>query len=126
MAERQYTEKQLAFLDALFGAAQGDARTAMEMAGYAGRDVYPLLASLKDEIIERAKVYMASHGPKAMFATVGVLDDPTQLGAKEKLAAAEKIMDRAGLTKTEKVEVDTPNRVVVFKLPEKRTDPDQV
>ena len=48
---------------------------------------------------------------------MNIMDDPTQLGSKERLAAAKDILDRAGFKATEKVEVkaETP----LFILPPK-------
>jgi hypothetical protein len=42
------------------------------------------------------------------------------LGAKEKMAAAKDLMDRAGFTKTEKIEVST--KEPVFILPAKKIE----
>ncbi len=38
-------------------------------------------------------------------AQVHGIDDPTELGIKEKLAAAKDLLDRSGVVKTEKLEV---------------------
>jgi len=47
-----------------------------------------------------------------------VMGDTDMLGAKEKMNAAKDLMDRAGFTKTEKVEVSS--REPVFILPSKK------
>ena len=47
----------------------------------------------------------------------GVLLDPTQLGVREKMAAAKDILDRTGFAKTEKVEVGGTG--AIFYLPPK-------
>jgi hypothetical protein len=49
-----------------------------------------------------------------------VLGDKDMLGAKERMAAAKDIMDRAGFVKTEKVEVSSAEPV--FILPAKKED----
>ena len=49
-----------------------------------------------------------------------VMADPTDLGVKEKMLAAKDLLDRAGFTKTEKVEVKTSEPV--FILPSKDSD----
>ena len=118
--ERNLKPLQEKFLEVLFEEAKGDPATAFKLAGYAGNNWYAVVRSLKDEIVERAKTYTALHGPKAVMETLTVMDEPLTPGAKEKLAAAEKIMDRGGLTKTEKVEIEGNSAVSIFALPEKR------
>ena len=49
-----------------------------------------------------------------------VMGDVDMLGAKEKMAAAKDLMDRAGFTKTEKIEVST--KEPVFILPAKKLE----
>jgi hypothetical protein len=97
------TEQQEKFLNALFGEAQGNFREAMNIAGYASTE-YParLTRQMKNEIIERAEYMLAANAPKAVLSMSGILDDPSALGNRDKLAAAKEILDRAGLVKTEK------------------------
>ena len=99
------TEQQEKFLNALFGEAQGNFREAMSIAGYAPTE-YParLIRQMKNEIIERAEYMLAANAPKAVLSMSGILDDPSALGNRDKLAAAKEILDRAGLVKTEKIE----------------------
>jgi len=49
-----------------------------------------------------------------------VMQDPADLGVKEKMAAAKDLLDRAGFTKTEKVEVKSSDPL--FILPAKEKD----
>lgn len=99
------TEQQEKFLNALFGEAQGNFREAMSIAGYAPTE-YParLIRQMKNEIIERAEYMLAANAPKAVLSMAGILDDPSALGNRDRLAAAKEILDRAGLVKTEKIE----------------------
>ena len=112
------TEQQEKFLNALFGEAQGNFREAMNMAGYA-KSEYParLIRNLKSEIIERAEYMLAANAPKAVLSMSGILDDPTALGNKDRLAAAKEILDRTGIVKTEKVEHKTNGAAIVFLPP---------
>ncbi len=120
--EKVYTEKQRAFLGFLFGDAQGHIRRAMKMAGYADTaNQSDLIKSLKDEMIEGAGNMLAANSPKAAFGLVGVLDDPSTVGAKNSVAAAKEILDRAGLVKKEKVEVSS-DQGGLFILPPKKVD----
>ena len=51
---KQLTEKQQAFLDALFGEAEGNPAKALKIAGYAqGESTGRVMAPLKEEIAER-------------------------------------------------------------------------
>ena len=112
------TEQQEKFLNALFGEAQGNFREAMNIAGYAQTE-YParLIRSLKAEIIERAEYMLAANAPKAVLSMSGILDDPSALGNKDRLAAAKEILDRAGIVKNEKVEHKTNGAAIVFLPP---------
>ena len=112
------TEQQEKLLNALFGEAQGNFREAMNIAGYAQTE-YParLIRSLKAEIIERAEYMLAANAPKAVLSMSGILDDPSALGNKDRLAAAKEILDRAGIVKTEKVEHKTNGAAIVFLPP---------
>ena len=43
-----------------------------------------------------------------------VMSDPTDLGVKEKMLAAKDILDRAGFTKTDRVEVKTSEPLFIL------------
>lgn len=115
------TEKQRKFLDAMFGDAKGNASEAKKMAGYSpATTTAEVMESLEDEIVERTKKLIASIGPKAAFAINDILDNPTALGNKDKLAAAKDFLDRAGFKPQEKVEIKSESPL--FILPPKETD----
>ncbi len=97
----------------------------MDMAGYSKHE-YParLIRNLKDEIIDRAEHMLAANAPKAVLSMTGVLDDPSALGTREKLAASKEILDRVGLVKTEKVEVKADKSAVLILPPLKYDDED--
>lgn len=122
--ERKYTEKQLAFLEAMAGEARGNINQAIKMAGYGTvthKDVVPYL---QDELIAIAEHILAYNAPKAAFGMVGVLDDPTALGAKNSVAAAKEILDRIGIVKKEKLELSSEDGSGIFILPPKRSTED--
>ena len=101
--QRQLTELQTRFLDALFTEAKGNYTQAMRIAGYSETtNPYAIMQSLRTEIIERAELEMAANAPKAVLSMVGVIDDPTAIGNREKLSASQQILDRVGLSKVEK------------------------
>lgn len=114
---RNLTEKQEKFLDALFGEAKGNAAQARKIAGYESTNTQEIVQALKEEIYERTKALIASSGPKAAFSVLDILENPTDLGNKDKLAAAKDLLDRAGFKPQDKVEVSATNPL--FILPEK-------
>lgn len=116
---RNLTEKQQKFLDVLFDDAHGDLLQAKRLAGYS--DTTPtseVTNALKEEILERTNLFLARNAPRAAMAMVGAIADPTELGIKEKMTAAKEIMDRVGIIKSEKVQVEATGGVMI--LPPKR------
>ena len=117
------TPKQQMFIKALFGEAQGNYRTAMDMAEYSkNTSVSDVLKGCEEDIIAASKNYLAANAPKAAMAIVGVIDDPVEMGTRDKLAAAKDVLDRIGVSKTDKVEVKSPQGI--FILPRKNDDED--
>ena len=120
--DKEYTEKQLAFLEALGTTAQGNIRHAMREAGYAETTHQKeLVGPLQDEMVDLANMILATHSAQAAFGLVGVLDEPTAMGAKNAIAAATQVLDRVGVVKKEKVEVTTDTGGL-FILPPKKND----
>lgn len=100
--KKEYTTLEKAFLEHLFGEAQGNFRKAMQMAGYGDNvSVSQIRRQLQDEIIQASKDYLSGAAVRAIFATEDVLESPNQLGAGNRIKAANSILDRAGLTKPE-------------------------
>ena len=113
------TEHQQKFLEVLFDEAMGDVILAKKMAGYSeNTPTRVVVESLKDEIGEATRSHFARAAPKAVMALVGALSDPTELGIRDKMAAAKDLLDRAGLGKVERVDV-TSSSGGVFILPSK-------
>ena len=120
---KQLTELQNNFLDALFGEAKGRYAKAMRLAGYStSTNPYAIIQSLRTEIIERAELEMAANAPKAVLSMIGVIDDPSAVGNREKLAASQQVLDRVGLSKVEKLNVSSDKPIGVFILPAKDDD----
>ena len=120
---KELTELQQKFLNALFGEAKGNHAKAMRLAGYSeNTNPHHILQSVRQEIIERAELEMAANAPKAVMSMVGVLDDPTELGVREKLMASQQILDRVRLSKVEKINVETNKPVGLFVLPAKKEE----
>ena len=118
---RALTEKQQKLLAVLFDEAGGDVVIAKRIAGYSdATSSTEILNSLKEEILDATSTYMARNAPKAAMAMVGGLFDPTELGIRDKMAAAKELLDRTGLVKTEKVQVEAKGGVML--MPPKNTE----
>ena len=119
---RELTEKQAKFLEVLFEQAGGDVVRAKELAGYSENSpTSEIIKCLKDEIMERTQLYMARNAPRAAMSLVGGMVDPTELGLRDKLSAAKDLLDRVGLVKTEKVQVEATNGLMILP-PKEKTD----
>lgn len=123
MAKKELTEQHKRFLEVLFADANGNINAAMRMAGFSeGYSRRSLTNYLKEEIIEATQLYIAMAAPKAAVAMINAIDDPTELGLKEKMSAAKDLLDRAGLVKTEKVQVESTGGVMVLPAKEHEED----
>jgi hypothetical protein len=121
---RQLTEKQEKFLEVLFEEAGGDVVRAKILAGYSENvSTTEIIKGIKEEIMERTQLYMARNAPRAAMSLVGGMVDPTELGLREKLGAAKDLLDRVGLVKTEKVQVEATNGLMI--LPPKEEDKEE-
>lgn len=112
---RELSEKQQKFLDVLFEEAGGDVVAAKKLAGYAeNTPTTAIVKGLKEEILEATQMYMAQNAPKAAMAMTGALYDPTELGIRDKMSAAKELLDRVGLVKTEKMQVEASGGVMLM------------
>ena len=112
---RQLTGKQQVFLDVLFDEAGGNMATAKKLAGYSETSsTTEIVKGLKEEILEATQMYMARNAPKAAMAMTGALYDPTELGIRDKMVAAKELLDRSGLVKTEKMQVEASGGVMLM------------
>ncbi len=117
---RNLTEKQKSFLDNLV-ATEGDFKKSAELAGYSGNH-YQVLKSLKEEVVDLASDVLARSAPKAAFKLVEMIDSNKPIPqASQKLNAAQTILDRVGVAKTDRVQVDHNVQGGIFILPEKQT-----
>ena len=112
---RQLTEKQQMLLNVLFEEAAGDIVQAKKLAGYAdSSSTMEIVKGIKEEILEATQMYMARNAPKAAIAMTHALYDPTELGIRDKMAAAKELLDRTGLVKTEKMQVEASGGVMLM------------
>ena len=119
-SERKLTEKQQSFLNNLIE-TKGDLKLSAELAGYSGNH-YQVLKSLKEEVVDLAKNVLAREAPKAAFKLVEVMPADSSIPqANVKLQAAQTLLDRVGLGKQDRVEVNHNVKGGIFILPEKET-----
>ena len=69
-------------------------------------------------------MYMARNAPKAAIAMTHALYDPTELGIRDKMAAAKELLDRTGLVKTEKMQVEASGGVMLMPAKQAQDDDD--
>ena len=118
--KRSLTNSQEKFLDALFGEARGDPKKAGELAGYSEHSYPKVLRNLKSEIVSRAENYLATHSAKAAAKMVDMLDeDGTTPHANIRMEAAKQILDRIGIAKKEKIDINMQAVHGLFILPAK-------
>ena len=112
---KELTEKQQKFLDVLFDEANGDVTQAKLLAGYAPTSsTSDIVRGIKDEVLEATQMFMARNAPRAAVAMVSGINDPTELGMREKMTAAKELLDRTGLVKTEKMQVESTGGVMLM------------
>ena len=114
------TKKQQTFLDCLI-TTNGDPRQAAELAGYSGNH-YQVIGALKNEIIDLATNVLANSAPEAAFKLVEIMNTNKPMPQiQNKLQAAQAILDRVGVVKKERLDVNhNIGSGGVFILPEKR------
>ena len=89
MTKRELTDRQKKFLEVLFDQAGGDAVQAKLLAGYSeNSSTSDIVASMKEEIMEATQLY--------------------------RLSASKELLDRVGLIKTEKVQVEASGGVMIM------------
>ena len=117
--DRNLTEKQHAFLDHLVETG-GDFKKSAELAGYSGNH-YQVLKSLKEEVVDLASDVLAREAPTAAFKIIEVMKSNKPVPqANNKLQAAQTILDRVGVSKTDRIDVNHNTGGGIFILPEKK------
>ena len=120
---KELTEKQRKFLDVLFDEANGDVTQAKLLAGYAPTSsTSDIVRGIKEEVLEATQMFMARNAPKAAVAMVSCINDPTELGIRDKMTAAKELLDRTGLVKTEKMQVESTGGVMLMPMKHVQTE----
>ena len=116
--KKDLTTKQQDFLGHLIENG-GDPKKAAELAGYSGNH-WQVVKSLKHEIIDLASNILAESAPKAALKLVEVMNSDSPVPqANIRLQAAQTILDRTGLGKTDRLDVTHTVQGGVFILPAK-------
>jgi hypothetical protein len=116
------TELQQAFLHYLAHEAKGDLRKAMDLAGYSSNTrPSDITRFLQDEIIQVANDLLAQNSVRAVIGLVEAVNQPGQMGANVKVAAAKEILDRVGVIKKDQNQNTTIKAENIFILPAKDT-----
>ena len=117
---KELTTKQQSFLDNLVS-CNGDTKRAAELAGYAEGSYTSVVKALKTEIIELAENILAQNAPKASLKLIEVMDSTAPIPqANVRLQAAQTLLDRVGIGKTDKLDVNLQNTNGLFILPAKQ------
>ena len=118
--KRELTDKQQAFLNHLVE-TQGDAREAAKLAGYSSH-YHHVVKTLKSEILELTQEVLANSAPKAAFKLVEIMDSKRPIiQANNKLAAATTLLDRVGVSKVDRVDVNhNVQSGGIFLMPDKK------
>ena len=117
--KRELTEKQQSFLTHLVD-TQGDAKKAAELAGYSSH-YHHVVKTLKSEILELTQEILANSAPKAAFKVVEIMESKKPVvQAANKLTAAQTLLDRVGVSKVDKIDVNhNVNSGGIFLMPDK-------
>ena len=115
---RELTEKQQLFLDSLVE-TEGNAKQAAAIAGYSGGH-YQVLKSLKNEVLELTKDVLAHNAPKAAFKLLEIMESDKPIPqASNKLTAAQSLLDRVGVSKSETLDINHQVSGGIFLMPDK-------
>lgn len=117
----QLTDKQEKFLELIFKPEylHNYAKAAVD-AGYSPNSpIHIIVQGVQKQILERVEMYLATKAPSAAMRIIDVLQSPDMKGAKAALEAATTIMDRVGLSKKERIELEVKAPSGVFILPSK-------
>ena len=116
--QRKLTKKQQSFLEHLVE-TQGDAKKAAELAGYTSH-YHHVVKTLKNEILELTQEILANSAPKAAFKLVEIMESNRPIvQANNKLSAAQTLLDRVGVSKIDKLDVNHNLNSGIFVMPDK-------
>lgn len=117
--KKELTVKQKTFLDNLINCG-GNAKEAAELAGYAEGSYTSVVKSLKKEILDISEGILAQNAPKAAMKLVNIMDSDQPIPqANIRLQAVQTLLDRVGIVKTDKLNLNVEGNNGIFILPAK-------
>ena len=117
---KELTTKQEIFLDNLID-CEGDAKKAAELAGYAPNSHFQVVKSLKTEILDRTESILAQSAPKAALKITDIMNSTQPIPqANIRMQAAQTILDRVGIAKTDRIDLKIEAPTGLFILPAKK------
>ena len=119
--KRKYTEKQQSFLDAMYDSKTGDVRQAMTVAGYTKESPSTfVINSLSKEILDVATFMLTKNAPRAASKIVDIMTSNEPIPqVNQKLQAAQTLLDRVGVVKEQKMNVEHNVSGGIFIMPAK-------
>lgn len=116
------TEQEQQFLDCLFDEELNpdmDPAIAKRAAGYAKRvPIVKIISGLQGKLQDDIQSYFLSKAPLAARKVVGMLENDNPIPGSERiLQAAREVLDRGGVTKKEKAQVEIKMPIGVIPLP---------
>ena len=119
--KRVYTDKQEAFLNALYDSETGDVRQAMTVAGYTKESPSTfVINSLSKEILDVATFMLTKNAPRAASKIVDIMTSNEPIPqVNQKLQAAQTLLDRVGVVKEQKMNVEHNVSGGIFIMPAK-------
>ena len=119
MTTKTLTLKQETFLKNLVD-CNFDPQLAGEKAGYVSTSIPSVVKSLRTEILDLTESILAQSAPKAALKIVNIMDSSQPIPqANIKMQAAQTILDRVGISKTERLDVKIESPTGLFILPAK-------
>lgn len=120
MSEKPLTEAQERFIDAIVE-QRGNVAQACAQLDISETWGYKLVRQLREHIIARAESILALHAPRAAFEYADALDGTTiPANQTQRMEAAKQILDRVGIIKKEKVEIDANVNGGILILPPRK------
>lgn len=121
-SDSELTEKQEKFLEIIFSEEfSGNLNEAKVAAGYSQATLLKdVVKGVSKHILSYADSILAVKVPKCLRNIEAVMDSPDKKGAKTKLDATLAWMDRAGLCKKERLEIEMKQPDGIIVLPAKK------
>lgn len=115
---KELTEQQRQFIDALLENG-GHVTKAAEASGFTKTYGYALMKVLQDEIKEAAENFLTLHAIRAVNVIADGMEGQLGMSTNSRIEAAKQLLDRIGIVKKEKVEINGPAGGI-FILPPKQ------